>query len=230
MALVAVSSFFYYLCTPQAVAPSSPSCSPNAKKARRHASKRIIAMADGHQSASFLLQGSASALFCLGFSLAVAPPYFHQKIVPKRSTRRLIQAMTIHWPHEMLISLFPCSHSSHTSRNRLGSSVITPSTSLLILHRIMSSSLTVHTYSGLPFAFTSRIKRAPKNGTMRVFCNILKETLGTERNLRAYGMEKPMCVMGKVGRYSAQRGRNLTAQHPRTRRWFQGLRGLGGTD
>ena len=94
----------------------------------------------------------------------------------------------------------------------------------------MASSLTVHTYNGLPFALASRMKRAPKNGSMSAFCSMLKDTLGTEKNLRAYGMEKPMYVMGKVGRYSAQRGRNLMAQQPRTKRWFHGFRGFGGTD
>ena len=128
------------------------------------------------------------------------------------------------------MSLFPCSHSSQTSKNRSGSSVITPSNPCLILHFIMSSSLTVQTYNGLPFAFASRVKRAPRKGNMSAFASILKDTLGTERNLRAYGMEKPMWVMGKVGRYLAQRGRYLTAQQPRTKRCSHGFRGFGGTD
>ena len=171
----------------------------------------------GHCAPSFFPLGFTTALFRLLFSLSVLP-CFHQNIVPKISTMKLIHAIPIHWPHEMSMFLFPCSHSSQTSRNRFCSSVITPSSSCLILHFIMSCSFTVHTYNGLPFAFASRMKRAPKKGNMSDFCSMLKDTLGTERNLRAYGMEKPICVMGKVGRYSAQRGRNLTDQQPRTKR------------
>lgn len=117
---------------------------------------------------SFLL-GSATALLGVVFSSLPVPLYFHQKIAPKMSTMKLIQAIIIHWPHEMLNSRFPCSHSSQTSKNRFGLSVITPSSSLLIAHFIISSSLTVQTNIDLPFAFASRIKRAPKNGSMRVF-------------------------------------------------------------
>ena len=47
---------------------------------------------------------------------------------------------------------------------------------------------------------------------------MLKDTWGTERNWREYDMEKPMCVMGNLGRYWAQRGRYLAAQIPRTMR------------
>ena len=35
----------------------------------------------------------------------------------------------------------------------------------------------------------------------------LKLTFGVGRKRRAYAVEKPMCVMGKVGRKSLQRGR-----------------------
>ena len=110
----------------------------------------------------------ATALFRDSFPRPV-PLYFHQKIVPKMSTMKLIQAIIIHSRHEMLTSLFPCSHSSQISRNRSGSSVSTPSSSLFMHHLIMSGSLTVHAYIGLPFAFTSRMKRAPKTGNISVF-------------------------------------------------------------
>ena len=39
-----------------------------------------------------------------------------------------------------------------------------------------------------------------------------------------------MWVIGKVGRYSAQRGRYFAAQQPKTMRSDQDLVGLGGTD
>ena len=180
---------------------------------------------------SSLPLGNAIGRFGTAFLSALPVPlYFHQKMVPKMSTMKLIQAIIIHWPREMWIFLCPRSHSWQTSRKSFGSSVMTPSNSRSRHHLIMSGSLTVHKYSGRPLALASRMKRAPKTGSMRAFCSMLKDTLETVRNLRAYGMEKPMCVMGNVGRYCAQRGRYLTAQQPRTMRRFQGLRGFGATD
>ena len=168
------------------IRPCTPSSRHYSRQFQCRAPSRHASQNRGrrHCSPSSCTLARATALFRVGFPLPVRL-YFHQNIVPKTSTMRLIQAIIIHCPHEILIPLFPCSHSSQTSKNRFGSSVITPSSSVLIAHLIMSSSLTVQTNNGLPFAFTSRMKRAPKNGSMRVFCSMLKETLGTERKLRA---------------------------------------------
>ena len=67
-------------------------------------------------------------------------------------------------------------------------------------------------------------------GVMRVRCSILNEIFGTSRNCRAYGIEKPMCVMGKAGRYVVQRGRYFAAQMPRTMRVCHGRLSADGTE
>ena len=63
-------------------------------------------------------------------------PNLHQKMHPKMMIIKLIQMI---WPHCFRVkctSRFPCSHSSQTSRNRFGSSVMTPSAPCLMLQRI----------------------------------------------------------------------------------------------
>ena len=112
-------------------------------------------------------------------------PCFHQNIEPKITTMKLIQAIIVNDFQENLISLFPRSQSSQTSRNFFGSSVITPSSPLLIDHLIIGTSLTVQSYTGRPFALASLKNRAPKKGARSDCWRTLKETLGTERNCLA---------------------------------------------
>lgn len=89
-------------------------------------------------------------------------PCFHQNIEPKTTTMKLIQAIIVHDFAGMLISLFPHSQSSQTSRNFFGSSVITPSSPLLIDHLIIGTSFTVQSYTGRPLALASFKNREPK--------------------------------------------------------------------
>lgn len=140
--------------------------------------------------------------------ICVFLPCFHQKINPKMKTMKLNQSTITTLPIVNFISLFPCSHSLHTCKYFFGSSLTTPSNPLLMAHFIIYSSLTVHTMSGRLRCLVSRRKEAPR-GPMRETDKRLKEMLGTFKNCRAYGMEKPMWVMGKVGRYLVQGGRNL---------------------
>ena len=117
--------------------------------------------------------------------LLFIPPYFHQRIPPNSSTIILNQTISNHNLHPIRICLSPCSHASHTSRNLFGSSVITPSAPLDILHFIKDSSLTVHINIGRPRAFASRRNLEPMMGPMRVFWKRLKEMLGVCKNWRA---------------------------------------------
>lgn len=117
--------------------------------------------------------------------LLFIPPYFHQRIPPKSSTMILNQIISNHNLHPIRICLSPCSHASHTSRNLFGSSVMTPSAPLDILHFIKASLLTVHINIGRPRAFASRRNLEPMMGPMRVFWKRLKEMLGVCKNWRA---------------------------------------------
>lgn len=117
--------------------------------------------------------------------LLFIPPYFHQRIPPNSSTIILNQIISNHNLHPIRICLSPRSHASHTSRNLFGSSVITPSAPLDILHFIKDSSLTVHINIGRPRAFASRRNLEPMMGPMRVFWKRLKEMLGVCKNWRA---------------------------------------------
>ena len=112
-------------------------------------------------------------------------PYFHQKMQLNKITIKLIHATNNHSLNVILISRFPCSHSSQTSRNRFGSSVITPSIPCLMLHFIMLSSLTVQSYTGLPFFLASLRNLRPMVGARSDFWRILNDTLGMVRNCRA---------------------------------------------
>lgn len=118
----------------------------------------------------------------LGFPPGNAPN-LHQKMHPKIMIIRLIQMIWPQCPRVKCISRFPCSHSSQTSRNRFGSSVMTPSAPCLMLQRICSSSLTVQKNRGRPAALASRMNDDPPR-PKRESSRILKETLGRRRNWR----------------------------------------------
>lgn len=64
---------------------------------------------------------------------------------------------------------------------------------------------------------------------MRMACAMLKEMFGTVKKYDAISVEKPMCEIGKPGRYREHSGRYLAAQHPSTIRFCHGLDGDGGT-
>lgn len=89
-------------------------------------------------------------------------PCFHQKMAPKTQIKSWNHAVEDHSWRPILIVRWPCSHSSHTSKKRLGLSVHTPSRPLRMVNRIRSSSLTVQVYTGLPLRRTSLRKRDPK--------------------------------------------------------------------
>ena len=124
------------------------------------------------------------------------PPNDQRKMNPKTRIIKLNQIVDPSWLHVIDPSLrSPFSHASHTSRKRFGWSVMTPSTPLLILHRMKYSSFTVHTYSGLCFSLIALRSREPR-GPKSDFCSMLKDTWGTCKNCLAYGTEKEIFDIG----------------------------------
>lgn len=107
--------------------------------------------------------------------------YFHLKITPKIITIICNQSIKRNSFLPMLIWRFPCSQSSQTSRYLFGSSVITPSSSCLMHHLIIASSLTVQAKTGLRAAFASRKNLLPM-GPMSTFWRRLKDIFGVVRN------------------------------------------------
>ncbi|KAL2015610.1 hypothetical protein VTK56DRAFT_5088 [Thermocarpiscus australiensis] len=98
---------------------------------------------------------------------------------------------------------------SQTSRNSLGSSVITPSTPFRTLHSIHCSSSTVHTNRLRPASRAARRKRAPA-GPTRLGWNRSKTCTSrwaSDRKRRAGSGEKPTKASGKSGRCRRQRCR-----------------------
>lgn len=164
-----------------------------------------------HNSMRYQASLSGGLEVCLSFLSFIAStvnPYRNLNRKLKTITSKFIQTTDGYsFKVSRCIGAFS-SKSLHTSRNFLGSSVMTPSTSFFILHFIQPSSLTVHRKRARLCFLQSRINLLPIGPIMTLW-SMLNETFGTLRNCLAYATLNPIWVIEKSGRYCAQSGRYL---------------------